>query len=74
MGWCGRECPLASDRLSLTPSIAVMPGQGYYYAVRGLLYKWLNRRGKQGCCSWEKFRKLLLRYPLPTPRVMVKLF
>jgi RNA-directed DNA polymerase len=47
---------------------------GYYFAVRGLLYKWLNRRGKKGCYSWEKFRKLLLRYPLPSPRVMVKLF
>lgn len=46
----------------------------YFYQVRGLLYKWLNRRGKKGCYSWEKFAKLLARYPLPTPRIMVKLF
>ena len=46
----------------------------YFYQVRGLLYKWLNRRGKKGCCSWAKFAKLLARYPLPTPRIMVKLF
>ena len=46
----------------------------YYYEVRGMLYKWLNRRGKRGCYSWEKFTKLLRRYPLPTPRIMVNLF
>jgi len=46
----------------------------YFYEVRGILYKWLNRRGKRGCYSWEKFAKLLERYPLPTPRIMVNLF
>ena len=46
----------------------------YYYAVKGILYKWLNRRGKKGCYSWEKFAKLLARYPLPTPRIQVNLF
>ncbi len=46
----------------------------YYYLVRGILYKWLNRRGKKGCYSWEKFAKLLARFPLPTPRIKVKLF
>jgi len=46
----------------------------YFYQVRSILYKWLNRRGKKGCYSWEKFAKLLARYPLPTPRIMVNLF
>ena len=46
----------------------------YFYEVRRILYKWLNRRGKRGCYSWEKFAKLLARYPLPTPRIMVNLF
>jgi RNA-directed DNA polymerase len=46
----------------------------YFYEVRGILYKWLNRKGKRGCYSWEKFAKLLARYPLPTPRIMVNLF
>ncbi len=46
----------------------------FYYAVRGILYKWLNRRGKKGCYSWEKFKRLLVRFPLPLPRVMVNLF
>lgn len=46
----------------------------YYHEVKGILYKWLDRRGKQGRYSWEKFAKLLARYPLPTPRIMVNLF
>lgn len=46
----------------------------YFHEVKGILYKWLGRRGKQGSYSWAKFAKLLARYPLPTPRVMVNLF
>jgi RNA-directed DNA polymerase len=46
----------------------------YFYEVRRILYKWLNRRGKRGCYNFEKFNKLLMRYPLPTPRIMVNLF
>jgi group II intron reverse transcriptase/maturase len=46
----------------------------FAYEVRLLLFKWLNRRGKRGCMSWEKFHKLLARFPLPRPRIMVNLF
>ena len=46
----------------------------YFHEVKGILYKWLSRRGKKGCYSWAKFAKLLERYPLPTPRIMVNLF
>jgi len=46
----------------------------YSYQVRLLLFKWLNRRGKRGCYSWEKFEQLLQRFPLPTPRLKVSLF
>ena len=46
----------------------------FYYEVCRLLHTWLNRRGKRGCCSWEKFTLLLQRFPLPTPRIMVSLF
>jgi hypothetical protein len=44
------------------------------HEIRKLLFKWLNRRGKRGCMSWEKFRKLLEKYPLPKPRIKVNLF
>ena len=46
----------------------------FSHEVMRLLFKWLNRRGKRGCMSWEKFRKLLERYPMPKPRIMVNLF
>jgi len=46
----------------------------FYHECEKLLFKWLNRRGKRRCMSWEDFRKLLERFPLPTPRIMVNLF
>lgn len=45
----------------------------FVYEVRRLLFKWLNRRGKRGCMSWGKFEKLLKKFPLPVPRIMVNL-
>jgi RNA-directed DNA polymerase len=45
----------------------------FTHLVRQTLYKWLNRRGKRGCYTWEKCLKLLKLFPLPTPRIMVNL-
>lgn len=42
--------------------------------VEELLFKWLNRRGKRGCLSWEKFLMMLERFPLPKPRIKVSMF
>lgn len=42
--------------------------------VEKLLFKWLNRRGKRGCLSWEKFLIMLERFPLPKPRIKVSMF
>lgn len=42
--------------------------------VKLLLFKWLNRRGKRGCLSWERFMKMLERFPLPTPRIKVNIY
>ncbi len=39
-----------------------------------LLMKWLNRRGKRNSLTWEKFQKMLERFPLPEPRIKVKMF
>jgi RNA-directed DNA polymerase len=47
-------------------------GRFAYEATR-LLFKWLDRRGKRGSLSWEKFKKLLEKFPLPQPRVTVNL-
>ena len=44
------------------------------YEVRRLLFKWLNRRGKRDCMSWEKFNLFLGKFSLPQPRITVNLF
>jgi len=46
----------------------------FTYLINQTLFKWLNRRGKRGCMTWEKFAKLLKVFPLPKPRIMVNLF
>ena len=45
----------------------------FVYQVRRTLFKWLNRRGKKGCYTWEKFTKLLSLFPLPKARIRVNL-
>lgn len=42
-------------------------------AVRRLLFKWLNRRGKRDCMNWDKFRSFLGKFPLPKPIIRVHL-
>jgi len=46
----------------------------FAHEVKSMLFKWLDRRGKRGSMTWEKFSKLLERFPLPKPRIMVNLF
>jgi hypothetical protein len=42
--------------------------------VKLLLFKWLNRRGKRGCLSWERFIEMTNRFPLPAPRTKVNVY
>ncbi|KGO34718.1 maturase [Desulfobulbus sp. Tol-SR] len=46
----------------------------YVHAVRLLLFKWLDRRGKRGSMTLEKFRQFLNKFPLPRPLILVNLF
>lgn len=39
----------------------------YYYSVIGALFKWLNRRSQRKSFSYEKFKRMLKRTPLPLP-------
>lgn len=45
----------------------------YVQEVSKLLFKWLNRRGKRGSLTLEKFWKFLKRFPLPRPLIRVNL-
>jgi group II intron reverse transcriptase/maturase len=42
----------------------------FHYWVRWLWRRWLDRRGSPGRLNWERFARLLERYPLPGPRVV----
>jgi RNA-directed DNA polymerase len=41
----------------------------YAYQVRRLWRKWLHRRGRKKAMPWDRFQRLLERYPLPQPRI-----
>lgn len=45
----------------------------YYYEVRRLLYKWLNRRSQRKSINGAMFERMLLRDPLPFPPDVRKL-
>ena len=67
---------------------AILRGHFAYYGVSGnsqalrrfalevkkLLCKWLNRRGKRGTLDWDRFQRMLKRYPLPRPRITVMMY
>jgi len=42
----------------------------FWHEVRRVWRKWLDRRSGHARVSWEKFRLLARRYPLPLPRVV----
>lgn len=42
--------------------------------VRRVWYKWLRRRSQQKHLNWEKFAALLERFPLPRPRIVVRIW
>ena len=46
----------------------------YFCQVKRLLFKWMGRRGKRDSLSFEKFNLLLERFPLPFPRIVVRLW
>ena len=41
----------------------------FCYEVQRTWRKWLNRRSQRARMAWDKFGKLLERYPLPAPRM-----
>jgi RNA-directed DNA polymerase len=80
--WCqeNRHIPLPKQHSHLK---AVLQGHYQYYGRRGNIYslrvfnwkteeiwkKWLNRRTRGQTLSFEKFGKMLKKYPLPPPKI-----
>ena len=81
--WCrrNRHLPVRAQHRKLCQALR---GHDAYYGITGnvealkaLRYwvnrawrKWLNRRSRKTRMSWEKFNRLLERYPLPPARVV----
>lgn len=42
--------------------------------VRGLLFKWMNRRSQKKSFNWKKFVLFLKKFPLPRPKVKVSIY
>ncbi|OGW15323.1 MAG: hypothetical protein A3G93_02245 [Nitrospinae bacterium RIFCSPLOWO2_12_FULL_45_22] len=42
----------------------------FVYAIKRMWFKWLNRRSQRKSFNWAEFEALLLRYPLPKPRIL----
>ena len=44
----------------------------FYEQVKRAWRKWLNRRNRDNDMQWDRFNRLLERYPLPEPRIVHK--
>ena len=42
----------------------------FRYETQRVWRKWLNRRSQRAGMTWERFWRVLARYPLPPPRVV----
>jgi len=46
----------------------------FRHEVRGMLFKWLNRRSQRRSFNWDKFALFEKKYPLPRPRIYVNIY
>ncbi|HUT84355.1 MAG TPA: hypothetical protein VMX95_06880 [Thermodesulfobacteriota bacterium] len=42
----------------------------FFYQVRKILFKWLNRRSQKRSYNWGKFKRMLNIYRLEAPRIV----
>jgi group II intron reverse transcriptase/maturase len=85
--WCrrNRHLPVKAQHAVLTRRLV---GHFNYFGVNGnygslaclalatrrAWFKWLCRRSQRRRLNWERFRRLLERYPLPRPRITVRIW
>ena len=82
---CHRHLPVQDQHAALTRRLA---GHFNYFGVNGnhrslarvghatqrVWRKWLRRRSQRTRLTWERFNRLLERFPLPRPRVVVRIW
>jgi hypothetical protein len=85
--WCrrNRHLPVKAQQAALTRRLV---GHFNYFGVNGnfrslaclvnatrrVWFKWLRRRSQRKRLTWERFGHLLERYPLPRPRITVRIW
>jgi len=85
--WCRRyrHLPVQEQHAALTRRLV---GHFNYFGVNGNFrslaclvdetkrawFKWLRRRSQRSRLTWERFERLLVRYPLPRPRLTVRIW
>jgi RNA-directed DNA polymerase len=85
--WCRRHrhLPVKAQHKALTRRVT---GHVNYFGVSGnfrslqlvveeakrVWYKWLRRRSQRRRLTWERFNELLARYPIPRPRIKVRIW
>ena len=85
--WCRRHrhLPVKDQHAALTRRLV---GHFNYFGVNGnarslalvhlatirVWFKWLRRRSQRTRLTWERFNRLLERFPLPRPHVVVRVW
>ena len=85
--WCrrNRHLPVKAQQAALTRRLV---GHFNYFGVNGnfrslaclvhvtqrVWFKWLRRRSQRRRLTWERFNVLLERFPLPRPRITVRIW
>ena len=46
----------------------------FMHEARGIVFKWLNRRSQRKSFTWKEFARYIVAHPLPTAKVVVRLF
>jgi RNA-directed DNA polymerase len=46
----------------------------FFHQVKRIWQRWLNRRSQNARMKWDRFLRLLTRYPLPRPRVVHSIY
>ena len=85
--WCRRHrhLPVQDQHAALTRRLV---GHFHYFGVNGnypslarvvratqrIWLKWLRRRSQRTRLTWERYKRLLARFPLPRPRVVVRIW
>jgi len=44
--------------------------RSFHYTATRIWFKWLNQRSQKKSFNWDEFNELLIRYPLPKPRIV----